>query len=244
MALARQHREQDGIAALRAAIAKDPNDVEARKVLVRLVAVEGDARAAQEEATELAKRLPPGDPSAWIELGHAFELLHRFEEALLAYDTAASVAPKSPAGPREGGMRCARWGEIEEARPRLEEAIRRGAHDGETWHALGLVRLHARDFDGAMEAYKNGLIADPDDLENLLGTASVAVAKDDPRAALAAYDALLAKRPQFAAGELGRAWALAKLGKLDEARNAIAHAEELGAPPASIARARATLNAK
>src|SRR5438876_10353882 len=72
VALARQHREEEGIAALREAIAKDPNDVEARKVLVRLVALTGDLRAAQAEATELVKRIPSGDPSAWIELGHAF----------------------------------------------------------------------------------------------------------------------------------------------------------------------------
>jgi tetratricopeptide (TPR) repeat protein len=241
VSLARQHREEEGIAALREAIAKDPNDVAARKVLVRLVALGGDVRGAQVEATELAKRLPAGDPSAWIELGHAFELAHRFEEALAAYDTAASVAPLSPAGPREGGMRCARWGEVEEAEPRLEEAIRRGANDGETWHALGLVRLHARDVAGAEEAYKSGLRADPESAENLLGLASVAVARDDAAGALAAYDALLAKRPRYAAAELGRAWALAKLGRKADARRALDRAEGLGAAPSIIAKQRAAL---
>ena len=32
-----------------------------------------------------------------------------------------------------GGLRCARWGEAEQARPRLEEAVRRGATDVETY---------------------------------------------------------------------------------------------------------------
>src|SRR5262249_52988342 len=161
------------------------------------------------------------------ELGHAYELAHRFEEALASYDTAASVAPQSPDGPREGGMRCARWGEVEEARPRLEEAIKRGANDAETWHALGLVRLHMNDYDGAEEAYRRGFAADPKASENLLGLATVAVMKDDAAAALSAYDALAARRPRFGGAQLGRAWALAKLGRTDEARRALDRAEQL-----------------
>ena len=51
-----------------------------------------------------------------------------------------------------------------------------------------------------------------------LGLATVAIMRDDAKGALAAYDALLAKHPSYAAGQLGRAWALAKLGKKDEAR--------------------------
>src|SRR5690606_19423023 len=137
---------------------------------------------------------------------------HRFDEALAAYDTAASIAPGSPAGPREGGMRAARWGEAEEAASRLEEAVRRGARDPETFHVLGLARLNTRDFDGAEAAYKQGLAADPRSAENLLGLATVAVVRGDPAAALAAYDAIIAQKPSFAAAHLGRAWSLAKLG--------------------------------
>src|SRR5262249_50226796 len=149
-----------------------------------------DLNGARAEVSELEKRLPAGDPIPWIELGHAFELAHRFEEALAAYDAAASVAPTSPDGPSEGGLRCARWGEVEEARTRLEEAVRRGANDADTWHALGLVRLHMKDYDAAEEAYKRGLAVDPKATENLLGLATVAVMKDDATAALSAYDAL------------------------------------------------------
>jgi tetratricopeptide (TPR) repeat protein len=243
MALVRQHREAEGIATLRAQLAAHPDDAKARGMLVRILAFSGDLRAAQAEATELQRRAPEGDPTAWLELGHAFELAHKFEEALAAYDTASSAAPRSPLGPREGGLRCARWGEVEEALPRLEEAVRRGANDAETWHALGLVRLHTKDLDGARDAYERGLAADADSAENYLGLASVAVARGDATAALAAYDALLAKRPRFGAGELGRAWALVKLGRKDEARRAIDRAEELGAPHASVVKQRALLAA-
>jgi cytochrome c-type biogenesis protein CcmH/NrfG len=221
-------------------LAARPDDIAARRMLVRVLAWSGDLDGAKREVKELEMRLPE-DPIPWIELGHAFELAHRFDEAIAAYDTAASVAPASPAGPREGGMRAARWGEAEDAAPRLEEAVRRGARDAETFHALGLVRLNLRDLEGAERAYRDGLVADPKSTENLLGLATVAVVRDDARAALAAYDAILARRPDHAAAELGRAWALAKLGLTADALRALDHAAELGAPKANVDKQRAHL---
>jgi len=238
--LVRMHREAEAVSMLRAHLAQHPEDVGARRLLVRVLAFTGDLEAARTEVAELERRLP-NDPVPWIELGHAFELTHRYDEALAAYDTAASVAPTSPAGSREGGMRCARWGEPEEALPRLEEAVRRGAHDPELFHALGLVRLHMKDFDGASDAYEKGLAADPKSTENLLGLASVAVVKGDPKAALAAYDRILQRKPSYAGAELGRAWALAKLGRKDDANRALDHAEQLGASRENVARQRADL---
>ena len=243
MALVRQHREAEGTATLRAHLAKRPEDVAARRLLVRLLAFSGDMNAARAEVEELTRRLPAGDPTPWLELGHAFELMHRFEEALAAYDSAADAAPSSPAGPREGGMRCARWGEVEEARPRLEEAVRRGANDGELWHALGLVRVHMHDLAAAEEAYRAGVLAEPKGADNLLGLATVAVVREDAAAALAAYDAVLEARPRFAAAELGRAWALAKMDRKDDARRALDRAEELGAPRDNVKKQRAALEA-
>lgn len=238
--LVRMHREGEAIGTLRGHLAKHPDDIGARRLLVRVLAFTGDLEAARVEVAELERRLP-NDPVPWIELGHAFELTHRYDEALAAYDTATSVAPASPAGPREGGMRAARWGEPEEALPRLDEAVRRGARDAELFHALGLVRLHMKDLDGAALAYEKGFAADPRSTENLLGLATVAVVRGDPGAALAAYDRILERKPAYAGAEMGRAWALAKLGRRDEARRALAHAEELGAPRENVARLRADL---
>ena len=235
--LVRLHREAEATATLRDHLAKHPDDVPARRLLVRVLAFSGDIDGARREVAELERRLP-NDPVPWIELGHAFELAHRFDEALAAYDTAASVAPSSPAGPREGGMRAARWGEAEEAVSRLEEAVRRGARDAETFHVLGLARLNLRDLDGAEDAYKQGLAADPKSTENLLGLATVAVVRNDPAAALAAYDAIVARKPSHAAAQLGRAWALAKLGRRAEAERALERAAELGAPAANIDKQR------
>jgi Flp pilus assembly protein TadD len=227
--LVRLHREQEALTTLRGHLGKHPDDLAARRLYIRVLAFTGDIDGAKREVDDLEKRMP-NDPVPWIELGHAFELAHRFDEALAAYDTAASIAPNSPVGPREGGLRAARWGEPEEAAQRLAEAVRRGARDAETFHVLGLVRLNLRDLDGAEQAYKGGLAVDPKSTENLLGLATVAVMRDDPNAALSAYDAIARQRPTYAAAHLGRAWALAKLGRKSEASIALDRAVELGAP--------------
>jgi Flp pilus assembly protein TadD len=239
--LVRLHREDQAVALLQARLHSSPQDLEARKLLIRLLGFTGDLPQAQAQVEELAKRMPAGDPSPYVELGHALELAHRYDEALAAYDEAGRVAPADPGGPREGGMRSARWGEAEEAEPRLEEAVRRGAHDAELWHALGLVRIHLGDYDGAERAYRQGVAADTRSATNWLGLATVAVARGDAAQALVAYQEVLVRAPRFGEAELGRAWALAKLGRKELARQALDHAEELGASRASLARQRALL---
>lgn len=241
MAAVRRKDDGEAVRLLRAELGAHPDNVRARRLLVRVLAASGDLPAARVEVAELERRLPDKDPTPLLELGHAYELAHRFEEALGAYDDAAALAPSSPVGPREGGLRAARWGEVDVALPRLEEAVRRGAVDAETFHALGLVRLHSGDAAGASAAYRQGLAADPEAVENWLGLATVALHERDWAAALAAYDGLLRHRPSHAAAELGRAYALARLGRVEEARRALERAEALGAPSAAIQKQRAAL---
>jgi Flp pilus assembly protein TadD len=174
-------------------------------------------------------------------MGHAYELNHRYDEALSMYDRAAEVAPKEPAGPREGGLRAARWGEVELAEPRLTEAVRRAPKDAEAWHALGVVRLKLGDVPGAEKAYRAGLAADGSALENRVGLATVAVMRDDAPAALRHYDALIKARPRFGDAHLGRSWALLRLGRFDEAEESLGDAERLGASPRAVGAQRRLL---
>ncbi|MEO8875786.1 MAG: tetratricopeptide repeat protein, partial [Polyangiaceae bacterium] len=241
--LTRNHQEDEAIRLLVASLEKHPEDLKARKLLIRVYAETGDLGEAKLQIDDLSRRLPTGDPTPDIELGHAYELAHKFEEALAAYDAASKIAPNSPAGPHEGGMRAAHWGEVEAAEPRLAEAVRRGDHEAETFHALGLVRVHTGDLEGAQAAYRAGLAVDPNALENWLGLATVAVVRGDGASALAAYDAILARRPDYASAVLGRAWALGKLGRKMDAEKALDHALEIGAPKANVDKQRAALDA-
>ncbi len=207
MSLARQHREAEGIALLRRSLALHPDGLGARRLLIRLLAVGSDLPAARDEVAALAARLPPGDPSPWIEVGHALELVHQFDEAMQVYQAASDAAPESPSGPREAGMRAAHWGEWEASRASLEEAVRRGAGDEETWHTLGIVRLNLHDLDGARDAYARGVAADPKAVDCWIGLATVGLAAHDWAGALAG---LRRRRP--AAPVLGRRRARASLG--------------------------------
>lgn len=238
--LVRLHREKEAAVLLEQHLSKHPEDMGARRLHIRVLAFSGDLEGAKREVDKLAEK-SPNDPVPWIELGHAYELAHHFDEALASYDTAASVAPSDPTGPREGGMRAARWGEAEEAIGRLEEAIHRGAKDAEIFHALGLARLKVHDIGGAEQAYRQGLAADPKSAENLLGLATVALVKNDAAAALVAYDAIVAQKPNHAAAQLGRAWALGKLGRRADAEKALDRARDLGAPAENIEKQRKAL---
>jgi tetratricopeptide (TPR) repeat protein len=226
--LAHEHREAEAIRILQGELARDPHDVKARRLLLRIFALTGDLGAAQREVEVLSRQLGSHDPVPYIELGHAYELAHEYEKALEMYDYATEIAPGDARGPREGGMRAAHWGEIEWARPRLEEAVRRGANDAASWHALGLLRVHAGELDGAVTAYRAGLAADPHATECHLGLATVAALRGDAASALTEYDAIVAARPRFSAAHLGRAWALERLGRHEEARKARATAEKWG----------------
>ena len=139
-------------------------------------------------------------------------------------------SPQSPAGPREGGMRSARWGEVDAAKPRLEEAVRRGRK-----RRRDVARARPRcgctwaTADGAEQAYRAGTAADR--RRRRAGWARDGGGGAGRRRGCAGrVRRLLVLRPHFAAGELGRAWALAKLGRKDEAARALDHAEELGCP--------------
>lgn len=222
-------------------LAQHPRDAAARKLLIRIHGFTGDLGKAEREAERLSSQLGPADASPFVELGYAYELSHRYDEALALYDRAAELAPRDALGPKTGGLRAARWGEHELARARLEEALRRNPRDAEVWHALGLTCVALRDLDAAERAYRSGLRADPDALANHLGLATVALVRKDLTAALAAYDAVLARRPRFADAFLGRSYALMALGRLDEAEAALAEGARLGADRAVVARQKLAL---
>jgi len=239
--LAGKGRYDEAAAVLRADIRQHPPAVEDRRVLIRVLALTGNLGAAEREAEQLGNVLGKASSVPWIEMGHAYELAHRYDEAMAMYDRAAEVAPRDEAGPRAGGMRAARWGEVELAKPRLEEALRRNPRDAEVWHALGLVRMRLGDTVGARRAYESGMKADPGALANRVGLATLALQQHQPRAALAQYDALVAARPRFADARLGRSLALLELGQLDEAQQALDRAAELGANRAAVAAQRRLL---
>jgi Flp pilus assembly protein TadD len=226
---------------LRAYLRDNPSAVRERRLLIRVEAFRGQLGAAEAEVALLAQQLGANSPIPLVELGHALEVAHRYDEALEAYDRAAEVAPADPIGPLTGGSRAARWGELDWAQPRLREAVRREPQDPAAWHALGLVELSLGNAAGADQAYRSGLLADPEALENRVGLATLALARGDLSAALIQYDAIVARRPKLADAHLGRSFALMGLGRFPEARVALDEATRLGGDRRVIAAQRKEL---
>jgi tetratricopeptide (TPR) repeat protein len=241
--LADRGRYAEARALLGKRLTAHPEDTAARRLLIRLDGLEGNLGRARTDAEALAARVGPASPLPWVELGHALELAHRYDEALAAYDRAAEVAPRDPVGPKTGGLRSARWGELELARPRLEESLRRDSRDAEAWHALGLVCLKLGDQAAAEAAYRSGLLADPRALENHVGLATLAFMRERPDDALREFDAVLAERPKRADAMLGRSLALIELRRYDEAERTLSDAERGGADRAIVAKQRRLLAA-
>jgi tetratricopeptide (TPR) repeat protein len=239
--LAERGQTDQAIETLEGHLRDNPDDHAERRLLIRLHGSTGNWPAAEAQTERLAERLPPDSPLPWLELGAAFELRHRYDEALSAYDRAASVAPTDAQGPKHGGMRAARWGELELAEPRLREALRRAPRDAEAWHALGIVLVGLDRLDAARQAYTAGIAADGRALENRLGLATVALRLNQPAQALAQYELLLEARPKFTEAMLGKSWSLILMGEYGSAEAVLREAERLGADRGSIARQRGLL---
>ena len=63
----------------------------------------------------------------------------------------------------------------------------------------------------------------------------------DAGAALGEYDTILARRPSWGPGHLGRAWALGRLGRKQEARAALTQAEKFGGGAEAVSAQRKAL---
>ena len=234
-------RSEEASALLLSYLEKHPEALPERKLLIRVEASRGQLGRAQAQVALLEKQLGPHSPVPLVELGHALEMAHRYDEALAAYDQASDLAPADPLGPLTGGLRAARWGELELAEPRLREAVRRGPKDPAAWHALGLVQLSQGNLVGAEQAYRSGLLADPGALENRVGLATLALSRGDLAAALVQYDAIAQRRPNLPDAQLGRSFALMGLGRFEDARRALDEAERLGGDPRIVSAQRRAL---
>lgn len=244
LVLADKGRNAEAAQLLEDELRRHPEATRERRLLIRIYGALGDLGAAGRHAAVLGRQLGPHSPTPFLELGHAHELCHRYDVALDLYDQATRVAPSDPAGPRTGGLRAAAWGEVEEAEPRLAEAARREPADARTWHALGVVRIKLGDLPGAERAYREGAARDPRGLDNHIGLATLALLRDDPRAVLAQYDAVLALSPEFVDAKLGRAWALVRLGRFIDAEQAIDDAARLGASSRTVEKQRRWLESE
>lgn len=208
--------------AYREAIAASPNDaslwVELGRVHLRLNQA-FHARDAFEHAVSF------GDSARLrMLIGRTHELQRHYDEALVAYRQATELEPERAHAWRFTGARLLRWGDASAAEPWLARAVELDPTHAETWNALAIARAQQRDFAGAETTFRSGLERHPEHRGLWLGLAAVLVNATRATEALAVYDEVTKRWPEFGAAHVGRGLLLDTLGKRREAEAALARA--------------------
>lgn len=187
-----------------------------------------EARALLQEgkagrAVESLEKLLDGNPrfaDAWILLARAYERMNRLEDAYTSYRRAIETAPNLAAGTSLSIVR------VLTAMGRFEEALEH-ASLAETQHpeAARIARARARLLSGdpaAAERELSGVrTGDPLYAEAMLVRSQIEIARRQPERALAALDqAAGANREPLETLEMLRADALARLGRIEDAKRA------------------------
>jgi Flp pilus assembly protein TadD len=162
---------------------------------------------------------PPREPVAAVraEIAQAenAEKARRHDLARAHYQRAIAEAhdPVSIAFARhEYAETLVSWGEAPEAHAQLEIAVAANPADPSAWHDLGLLRHHAGDDPGAIQALVRAEQLAPDDIRPRTALAALYWKRGDKPHALAEYRALLAldlpermrAKVEWAIGELAK----------------------------------------
>ncbi|TMQ13244.1 MAG: tetratricopeptide repeat protein [Deltaproteobacteria bacterium] len=162
---------------------------------------------------------PPRGPvpavRAEVEQAETAEKARRHDAARTHYQRAIELArdPDSIAFARhEYAETLVSWGEAPEARAQLEIAVAAQPGDPGAWHDLGLLRHHAGDDPGAIQALARAEQLAPDDVRPRTALAALYWKRGDRASAAREYRAMLAlDLPDRLRARVE--WALAELAK-------------------------------
>ncbi len=109
-------------------------------------------------------------------------------------------------------------GAVEDAKPLLEDAVKRAPNDPHAWFSLGLLRKNANDPNGAVEAFRHVIELDPNDADTwyFLGTVYSQL-RQFPQA-IDAFDHALKLNPLHASAQFGLSRAYQQSGDTAHAR--------------------------
>ena len=168
------------------------------------------------EALQRAVLLDPRSAGSWYRLSVVRSQLEQPKEALAAARRAAALDPDSPILLTNLGRQLVRDGRHREARPYLEEAVRRLPGDADASGLLGIALFRSDDFAGAVGCLEETLRREPD---SPVLWAYLGVSLDETGRREAAVWAL--ETSVFTATDWGWAW-----GRLGKARRGLGRHDE------------------
>lgn len=158
--LLKKGNTEKGVATLRLALQRDPDDADA---LFNLGMSLGDAGEAA-EALELLQRLvilEPGYPGAWVALGVAQGRGKQWDAAIRSFSEAVSRNPQDGFARKNLGAALSQTGQLDEARDHLKAAVVLLPSDPQAWLNLAM-NLEQSGVTGEAEiAYQRVIVLDP-----------------------------------------------------------------------------------
>lgn len=203
---------------LKNAVVKNPQNTQARLLLGQLYVEMGDGTAAEKELNT-AQKQGLAAASVALPLANALQLQGRHKDVL---EKLSALTGLSASGIAEQhvvkGKSYLGLGELQHAEQEFNAALNSQPDSPIAWHGQALLAYVKQQWNEADRWNEKALAQDPNSVRELALKGDIALARNDAKAAEAAYTRAVKLRPDYALYRIGLAIAQINTGKLAEAK--------------------------
>lgn len=181
------------------------------------------------------------DPNDYLSMrrkGVSLSRLGRYDEAILWFDTALETNPHDGASMRNLGVSLSKCGRNEEALTWFDRALKENPRDYAAMRQKGVSYSILGQLEEALVWYDRALETNPSSSATLINKARTLIDAGDYPAAVQAYDKLIAMDRNNPYHYLEKAIGLSRLGRRDDAEQAVNQAYDLVNPKEKLRRGR------
>lgn len=233
---ARTGRIRDAVLEAQDILKRDPNNLQAHKLLGRIYLRSlGDMQAGTQsrevlklaiEQYESLARIEPNNSDNHLYLGRLYILNKDYSKAEAEFKTAMNVDPSAEEAVTSLALLYNEEGDSKKAAETLS-AVPEARRTGKMYAALGYTYEQQKDYKKAIAAYREALKLDKENMEAMRGLAQNLVNDNQTEAALNEYRMIQDADPQDAQASLRIAEIYRRMGKFDLAMENLKKAEAL-----------------
>ena len=233
---AKTGRIRDAVLEAQDIIKRDPNNLEARKLLGRIYLRSlGDMQSGSQsqevlklaiEQYESIVKIEPNNIDNHLRLGQLYILNKDLLKAEAEFKGAVKIDPRSEEAVTNLAYLYNEEGDSKRAAETLS-AVPEGARTTKMFSALGYTYEQQKDYKKAISAYRQAIDQDKDNLDAMRGLAQNLASDNQMEAAVAEYNAIQEADPQDAQAALRIAEIYRRMGKFDLAMTNLKKAESL-----------------